>query len=231
MRRYLIPVVVLVAVLVAACSDEPSVFDQGGATTIGPATTGAATTEAATTTAVTTTLAAETTLGGGEQAMADQIATELLAQNDLGLPLDQAAAQCLGDQIVSVIGLERLQALEAASGGAGDLGAALELMTPEEQATLVGVILQGTGGQPACLDVRSLLVDALVESGLSESSAACVADAFTQGTMLQEVLAAGLSGGEEGEMNPEVMSQLLTVMMGCLSPEELAEMGGLDLGS
>ncbi len=234
MRRRLIPVFALVALVLAACSDGPSVFDQGTVTTTGPATTGAGTTiadaEVTSTAAATTTTVTETTLGGVEQATADRIAAELLAQDEMGFPIDEAAAQCLGNQIVSAIGVERLQELEAASGGAGDLGAAMELMRPEEQAAVVGVILHGAGGQPACIDVRSFLVSSLAESGLSMGSAECIADAFVEGTMLQDLLVAGLSGGDEDEMDPEVMMQLFTVMMGCLTPEELAQMGDLDLG-
>lgn len=234
MRRRLLPLAVLVALVVAACSDEPSVFDQGALSTAGPSTTGGPATtaggETTSTTIAATTTAAETTLGGGGQAMVDRIAAELLAQEDMGFPIDESAARCLGEQIVSAIGVERLEALEAASGSAGDLGTAMGLMTPEEQAAVMGVILQGTGGQPACIDVRSFLVDSMVESGLSAASAECVADAFTQGTLLQDLLTAGLAAEDEDEIDPAIMTQLLTVFMGCLSPEELAEMGDLDLG-
>jgi hypothetical protein len=229
MRRRLIPLLALVALPVAACSSGPSVFDGGTVTTVGPATTGAPTTTAGEET-TTTTGVTETTLGGGGQAMADRIAAELLAQEDMGLPIDETAAQCLGSQIVSAIGLPRLEALEAASGSEGDLGAAMELMTPEEQSTVMGVILQGTGGQPACIDLRSFLVDSMVEGGLSATSAECVADAFTQGTLLQDLLMAGLAAQDEDEIDPAIMTQFFTVMMSCLSPEELAEMGEMDLG-
>ena len=241
MWRRLLPLLVLVALVAlvaAACGDDESVFEQGGVTTAAPTTTAAATgytgAEVTTTTsAPTTTEAAETTLGGGEQAMADQIAAELLAGGggELGLSIDEEAAQCLGNQMVTAFGFERLQEL-ADSGGEGGLGTAVEQMTPEELSTLTGVILNGIDGQPACVDVRSLLVEAFVQSGLSPSSAECVADAFTQGTVLQDMLASALGAAEAGgEMDPEVMAQLMTVMMGCLTPEELADLGGIDLGS
>lgn len=239
MWRRLIPILLLVALVAVACGDDESVFEQGGVTTTTSpgageetTTTGAqtTTTEAATTT---TTTEATTTLGGGEQAMADQIAADLVAEGgDTGLPLDEASAQCLGSQIVATFGVARLQELDAAAGGEGDLGAALELMTPEEQAALMEVILNGAGGQAPCVDVQALITDSLTESGLSAGSAECVAGALTEGTVLQDLLGSMVTGADgEGEMDPEVMTQMLTVFMTCLTPEELANMGDIDLGS
>jgi len=236
MWRRLIPILLLVALVAVACGDDESVFDQGGVTTTTSPGAGEETTTTGaqtTTTEAATTTEATTTLGGGEQAMADQIAADLVAEGgDTGLPLDEASAQCLGSQIVATFGVARLQELDAAAGGEGDLGAALELMTPEEQAALMEVILNGAGGQAPCVDVEALVVDSLTESGLSAGSAECVAGALTEGTVLQDLLGSMVTGADgEGEMDPEVMTQMLTVLMSCLTPEELAEMGEIDLGS
>jgi len=238
MRRRLTPVLLLVALVAVACGDDESIFDQGGVTTTTSTGTGAETTTTGaqtTSTGATTTTQATTTLGGGEQAMAEAIAADLLAEGDMGLPIDEASAQCLGNQVVATIGLERLQELQAA-GGAGGIGAGLELMTPEEQSTLIGVILSGAEGQSPCIDVQAFLVDSLTESGLSAGSAECVAEGFTQGTVLQDLLGLALAGeGSEGEPDPEALMPLLTVFATCLTPEELAEMGDfmsdIDLGS
>jgi len=238
MRRRLTPVLLLVALVVVACGDDESIFDQGGVTTTTSTGTGAETTTTGaqtTSTGATTTTQATTTLGGGEQAMAEAIAADLLAEGDMGLPIDEASAQCLGNQVVATIGLERLQELQAA-GGAGGIGAGLELMTPEEQSTLIGVILSGAEGQSPCIDVQAFLVDSLTESGLSAGSAECVAEGFTQGTVLQDLLGLALAGeGSGGEPDPEALMPLLTVFAACLTPEELAEMGDfmgdIDLGS
>jgi hypothetical protein len=236
MWRRLIPLLVLVALVAVGRSDDESVFDQGGATTTTSIGTGELTTttgaQTTTTEATTTTQATTTTLGGGEQALADQIAAELLAEGDTGLPIDEASAQCLGGHIVATFGVARLQELDAAAGGGGDLAAALELMTPEEQSTLIGVILNGAEGQAPCVDVQAFIVDSLAESGLSAGSAEWVAEAFTQGSALQDLVGSVLAGGgAEGEMDPEVATQLMTALMGCLTPEDLADMGGIDLGS
>ena len=239
MRRRLIPILLLVALVAVACGDDESIFDQGGVTTTTSTGTGAETTTTGaqtTSTGATTTTQATTTLGGGEQAMAEAIAADLLAESDMGLPIDEASARCLGGHIVSTFGLARLQELDAAAGGEGDLGSALELMTPEEQSTLIGVILSGAEGQSPCIDVQAFLVDSLTESGLSAGSAECVAEGFTQGTVLQDLLGLALAGeGSEGEPDPEALMPLLTVFATCLTPEELAEMGDfmsdIDLGS
>jgi len=240
MWRRLTPILALLVLVAVACGDDDSVFEQGSVTTAAPATTGAETTDTdgevttstSSSTTTTTTQAVTTTLGGGEQALADQIAADLLAEGDTGLPIDEVSAQCLGGQIVATFGVARLQELEAAAGGEGDLGSALELMTPEEQSALIGVILNGAEGQSPCVDVQAFIVDSLMESGLSAGSAGCVAEAFTQGSVLQDLLGSALTGADaEGEMDPEAATQLLTVLMGCLTPEELANMGDIDLGS
>ncbi len=242
MWRRLTPILALLVLVAVACGDDDSVFEQGSVTTAAPATTGAETTDtdgevttstsSSSSSTTTTTQAVTTTLGGGEQALADQIAADLLAEGDTGLPIDEVSAQCLGGQIVATFGVARLQELEAAAGGEGDLGSALELMTPEEQSALIGVILNGAEGQSPCVDVQAFIVDSLTESGLSAGSAECVAEAFTQGNVLQDLLGSALTGADaEGEMDPEAATQLLTVLMGCLTPEELANMGDIDLGS
>ena len=238
MWRRLIPILLLVALATVACGDDESVFEGGGPSTTAPSTTvpttGAA--ETTTTSAPTTTSseAGSGELGADEQAMAGLIAADLLAEGDTGLPIeiDEAAAQCLGNQVVATIGLDRLQELQS-QGGSGDIGAAMELMTPEEQAAVIGVVMQGAGGQPPCIDVQGFLVDSLTESGLSEGSAQCVAQAFTQGTVLQDLLGVALAAeGSGGEPDPEALMPLLTVFATCLTPEELAQMGDLmgDLG-
>jgi hypothetical protein len=237
MWRRLVPILLLVLVAVTACGDDESVFDQGGPDTVSPTTDAPVGTPAETTStsssATTTTLGGPVNLGAEEQAMADLIAADLLTATDAGLPIDEASARCLGGQVVTTIGLERLQELQTAA-GAGDIGAALELMSSEEQAAVIGVILQGAGGEPPCLDVQGVLVDSLTESGLSGGSAQCVAEAFTQGTVLQDLLGLALAGeAGEAEMDPEALTPLLMVFAGCLTPEELGQMGDLmgDLGS
>jgi hypothetical protein len=240
MWRRLIPVLLVMALAAVACGDDESVFEQGGTSLAAPTTTAVQTTTAAETTstsAPTTTIAqgGSADLGADEQAMADLIAADLLAEGDTGLPveIDEASAQCLGNQVVATIGLDRLQELQA-QGGSGDIGAAMELMTPEEQAAVIGVVLQGAGGQPPCIDVQGFLVDSFTESGLSEGSAQCVAQAFTQGTVLQDLLGVALAAeGSTDELDPAALTPLLTVFATCLTPEELAQMGDLmgDLGS
>jgi hypothetical protein len=94
------------------------------------------------------------------------------------------------------------------------------------------VTLNGAEGQTPWVDVQAFIVDSLAESGLSAGSAEWVAEAFTQGSALQDLVGSVLAGGgAEGEMDPEVATQLMTALMGCLTPEDLADMGGIDLGS
>jgi len=237
MWRRFVPLLLLIALAAVACGDDESVFEQGGGSTAAPTTSAPTITMAETTTTfatTTTTAAGAGELAADEQAMAGLIAADLLAEGDTGLPIeiDEAAAQCLGNQVVATIGLDRLQELQA-QGGSGDIGAALELMTPEEQATVIGLVLQGTGDAPPCIDVQGFLVDSFTESGLSEGSAQCVAQAFTQGSLIQDLLGVALAAeGGGGEPDPEALMPLLTVFATCLTPEELAQMGDLmgDLG-
>lgn len=75
----------------------------------------------------------------------------------------------------------------------------------------------------SCVDIRETLYQMLVQEGLSEQSARCVADGLPE-----EVVDMMLGGQEpeEGEAALEMMGELMALQNRCLTPEELDLMGG-----
>ena len=74
-----------------------------------------------------------------------------------------------------------------------------------------------------CVDVRSLLFQTLVEEGLSEQSARCVADGLPE-----ELIEMMLEGPdpEDEEAALEFIGELMALQNRCLTPEEMESMGG-----
>jgi hypothetical protein len=212
MWRRTLPVLLAVAFFVAACGGGDSVFTQGGATTPGQSALGEGTS---------TTMATTTTVSGAQQAMADAIASGLLTGNTADLPLDAASAQCIGNGVVGVLGVDRLQQLGVGAGG--DASTVFDQLSDSEIAAVMPVVL-------GCVDVQGLIVQQLTASGISQQSANCVADALTQGTLLQDLITAVLAGGDQAEPDPAMLNALLSAVTTCLTPEEMGNLGNLNLG-
>jgi hypothetical protein len=211
MWRRTLPMLLAVTFFVAACGGGESVFTQGGATTPGQSALGQAT----------TTTMPTTTIGGAQQAMADAIASGLLTGSSADLPLDAASAQCIGNGVVGVLGVDRLQQLGVGAGG--DASTVFDQLSDSEIAAIMPVVL-------GCVDVHGLIVQQLTASGISQQSASCVADALTQGTLLQDLITALLAGGDQAEPDPAMVSALLSAVTTCLTPEEMGNLGNLNLG-
>jgi len=195
----------------------------------GAVATGSTTTTPGTTAAMTTTAGADTTEGEtttspvvDPQTLAALVAASLLASGEGSLPLDEPSAQCVGEGVVGVLGVDRLRELGLASEGS-DAAAVFEQLTEDELAAVLPVVLD-------CINVGGLIVEALTIAGISASSAGCVADTFANGPGLEELIAAVLSAAEAEEPDAAVVEDLLTVVMGCLTSEEIEGLGGMDLG-
>ena len=133
--------------------------------------------------------------------MAEAIASE-------GVPADQA--RCIASEI-SVDGIR--SAVEAAlvAESEDDYGIA----EPEALEAF-----------QACVNVRELLYQTLLQEGLSEQSARCVADGLPE-----EVVDMMLGGQEpEGEEALDMIGALMELQTRCLTPEELEAMGGSGFG-
>jgi len=74
-------------------------------------------------------------------------------------------------------------------------------------------------------EMGAMLVDQLVAEGLSESSAACVSEAFMQGGLLEAVVNSIVTETDFTQ-DPELAGQLMTIFTQCLTPEEMGNLGG-----
>lgn len=104
------------------------------------------------------------------------------------------------------------------------IAAALVNESPEtdpEFLALMGQIMTEDCAEP----MEAMLVDQLAAEGMSQESAACVAEGFMHGGLFGAVVEAMVAGADLGS-DPELMSRMMTVLGECLSPEELGGLGG-----
>ena len=130
--------------------------------------------------------------------VAEQVASE-------GLPLDQA--NCIASEISSE-GIRAVVMNALISESEDDLG-----LREEE----VVAALQ------ACVDVRNMLFQTLVQEGLSEQSARCVTEGLPE--ELVEMMLEG-PDPEDEEAALEFIGELMALQNRCLTPEEIESMGG-----
>lgn len=93
--------------------------------------------------------------------------------------------------------------------------------TAEERRTVVDSIL-------GCVDANAAFTEMFSADGtVSEQSASCVADAMLASEEFLDAVAESLTGSEfDMDESPQVMEALLPAFFDCLSPEELANLGG-----
>lgn len=141
-------------------------------------------------------------LSAAEQAKADEIKAQLLAdtsaENVFG---EEEAATCFSEGLVSDLGLERINALEA-SGVALQEGFAN--LTAAEQEKVADRAI-------GCIDFPAMMREQLTGAGLSEDQANCVADGLDD-DMVKSLLMAYISG-QDVTQNADLMG----VVIGCMT--------------
>ncbi len=91
---------------------------------------------------------------------------------------------------------------------------------PEFMAIVIPIMTQD------CVDpLEVMLIEEFQAGGMSAGSAACVADKFLRGGLFEAFLNTMLSGTDI-PTDPELQNQMMTAITSCLTPEELAELGG-----
>ncbi len=123
---------------------------------------------------------------------------------------------CMAEGIVGLFGVSRI--IEADDQEFEDFMAAA---TKEERRGVVDLTLE-------CGDFMSQFTGPLVEQGISEDAAKCIGDEMLASDPFRDVIADGLATGSfepTGAAEQALMEVLLPVMFGCLSPEELANLG------
>lgn len=73
--------------------------------------------------------------------------------------------------------------------------------------------------------MEDMLIEQFVAGGISESSAACLADEFLRGGLFESLLNTMLSG-TDFPTDPELQSQMMAAFTSCLTPDELGNLGG-----
>jgi hypothetical protein len=152
-----------------------------------------------------------------EQVLADAIADFISEEEALeDSPISESEVRCLAEDTVRTLGVDGLAEI-------GITPDSIPEENPFEGASDVHVDAL-VDAYFSCLDAPSAFAEALTAEGaVSEESAQCVGDTLDEDGLLRPLLRASLAG-EDPE--PEMFSELLRVMVECLTPEELAEMGG-----
>jgi glutamate dehydrogenase/leucine dehydrogenase len=144
--------------------------------------------------------------GGGlsaeEQAKADEISAELVADQSAENPFASAeAASCFSEGIVEKLGLDRINELD--TGGGVEAGFAN--MTASEQETVAGLAID-------CIDFPAYMSEQLTGAGLTEAQANCVAEGLND-DLVKQLFLAQISGADV-TANQDLMSVVMECLMG-----------------
>ncbi len=139
------------------------------------------------------------------------------AADDDDLPIADAEAQCVAEQVVDDLGTDGVVALGLSAEGNDDNP--FVDATLEQKEAVVDAMLD-------CVDFKNAILPTIQADGVSEESAECVVDEMLAADFFRPALVDSLSGEEfDFESDPEVAGQLVEVVLGCLTPEELSQLG------
>lgn len=213
MRRRLLLLSACFVLVVAACGDS------GGDTPTTDDTDATATTEADATT-TTEAEATTTTAEEGRDAVVAAVKEGILesAGGDDGFAISDGEAQCVAEDVVDALGV----------GGVVELGLSVDdaegdpfaNATDEQIGQVVDAMLD-------CVDFRTALLPEIAGDGISDESAGCVVDGMLAADFFRPALIDSLgSGGDVAfEDDPEAAGAMIEIVLECLTPEELAELG------
>lgn len=125
--------------------------------------------------------------GDTDSPIAQAIADDIMNDPD-GPPIERSEAECIGGNIVSSLGEERLDELGVTAETAGDIGEVA--FTDEEAGQVVDAFFD-------CADIGTLLVEQMVGEGTSDEDAECLVNALGDDTLRNFMQAALLSQGED----------------------------------
>ena len=160
-------------------------------------------------------------LSESDQALADAISQAILDENDdPASPLGPVEAECIAENSVRQIGVE----------GLGEIGITPENPSPEdafERATdeqvdaILDVFFE-------CIDFAEALIQGFEEElDLSSESVECLAEEFQDRDLLRAIMRASVIGEEfEFGEDRELSARLIELVIGCVSVEELVDLGG-----
>ncbi|MFQ5948314.1 MAG: hypothetical protein ACE5KX_05600 [Acidimicrobiia bacterium] len=150
----------------------------------------------------------------------DAIRTEILADADVDSPFGEAEATCVAESAVDEFGIEGLVELGITVDNANPENL-FENATSEQVDAIVDITLN-------CVDFRRFFTEQMTAGAeISDESAKCLADGMLEAEFFRPLVAQGLRG-EEAEFgdDPEAAAEVIELVIECLSPEELIQLGG-----
>lgn len=152
-----------------------------------------------------------------EQALSDAIRDSILEDNDPDSPFGTEEATCVGDEAVREFGVDGLLELGITVDNA-DPGDAFDGATDDQIDKVIDVTLE-------CVDFAKAFVDAAA-GDISQESAQCLGDGLESQGLLRPLVRAGFEDAEfEFGDDPEVAEEFFTLIVDCLSAEELIDLG------
>ncbi len=157
---------------------------------------------------------------GDNQALVDAIKAEILetSADDPDAPVTDAEATCVAEGAVDRLGVDGLLELGITAEGSESENPFVDA-TDEQLEAVTDIYLD-------CIDVRQLMLNE-IGSDVSQESAECVADSVAEGDFLRPVIIGSLRGEDvEFDDDPELAEAFVGIVVECLTPEELVNLGG-----
>ncbi len=156
-------------------------------------------------------------LSGADKELADAITKSMAADVDPGGPFGgEETAACFGSSLVQEMGSTRLNelGLDVASIEAGTDPSDVDL-TEADIDVMVTVMTK-------CVDFRDVVMEEFESSGVSEEGLGCIRDGLSDDMM--SAMARGAFDSAAAE-SAEASDQMFDLVMGCLSPDDLQQLG------
>ena len=157
-------------------------------------------------------------LSSGDQELADEIAAAMLDNTDAANALSEDEAQCFGDNIVSKMGSDRLKDLGLTAAAVKDGTGPTDVDLGDEDIDAMVTVMTD------CVDFSQFIVKELQEIGIPDDAVSCITDELDDGFIASMARAAFTN--DDPMDNPETAQGLINAVTGCLTPEQLAELGG-----
>jgi len=131
-------------------------------------------------------------------------------------PITDDVAQCFAEGLVSDLGAAKIE-----SGIDLSFDDFMATLSAGERRTVVDVLL-------GCVDISETLVAQLTGAGstISADSATCVVDGMLASDAFLDAVADSFVSGDSAFQSDAVAVSILPVFLECLTPEELAGLGG-----
>lgn len=156
-------------------------------------------------------------LSGADKELADAITKSMADEEGPDSPFGgQEVAACFGTSLVDEMGSTRLNelGLDVASVEAGTSPSDVDL-TETDIDSMVTVMTK-------CVDFRGVVMEEFETSGVSEEGIGCIREGLTDDMM--SAMARGAFDSTAAE-SAEASDEMFGVVMGCLSPEDLQQLG------